>query len=219
MQLTPEKIVVGLGILLALWYLGASVFNRRRGVAVFHWLRKPLDRFGGEIGSRWIGSAGSGAEIKVVKAEAPFKQIEAIYLLASRELLPLWLFDLARGKRDRLILKATLRASFGGEIEAVPARSGLARQMRTSTDKRWSIESGPHDLVVGSHGGGTDSSRSALTPFLEKYGGNLQRLSWTRQAPQLIVNLSLAGLYERSGSASDLYDDLETLVAAASGSS
>ena len=35
MQLTPEKIVVGLGILLALWYLGASVFNRRRGVAVF----------------------------------------------------------------------------------------------------------------------------------------------------------------------------------------
>jgi hypothetical protein len=219
MQLTPDKIVVGLGILLALWYLGASIFNRRRGVAVFRWLREPLDRFGGEVGSRWIGSSGSGAEIKVVKADAPFKQIEAIYLLASRELLPLWLFDMSRGKRDRLILKFALRASFGGEIEAVPARSGLAHQMRNDPEKPWSIEDSRHDLIVGTRGGGTAPARSALTPFLEKYGANLQRLSWTRQAPHLIITLSLADLFERGGNASDLYDDLAALVTAASGSS
>lgn len=216
MQLTPEKIVVGLGILLALWYLGASIFNRRRGIAVFHWLRNPLDRFGGDIASRWIGSSGSGAEIKVIKAEPPFRQIDVIYLLASRELLPLWLFDLARGKRDRLIYKAALRRSFGGEVEAVPARSGLARQMRASPEEPWLMEDGPHNLIVGRRGSGTDLAHTALTPFLQKYGTNLQRLSWTRQAPHLIVILSLAGLFDRGGSASDLYDDLEALAAAAS---
>ena len=143
MRLSPETIVVALGIFLALWYLGASMFNRRRGVAVFRWLHDGLDALGGEISSRWIGSSGSGAQIRVAKADPPLKDLDVIYLLASRELLPLFLFDLARGKRDRLIVKAGTRAASPAELEAVPAKSRLGRQMQAEVDHPWQIEKGP----------------------------------------------------------------------------
>src|SRR5574341_170242 len=118
MEISPEQVVVGIGIFLAVWYLLASMFNRRRGIAIYYWLKAGLDRLGSEVSGKWIGSSGSGAHLKVNKATAPFKQVEIIYLLASRELLPLFLFDLLRGKRDRLILKGEVRQPIHGELEA-----------------------------------------------------------------------------------------------------
>jgi hypothetical protein len=211
-QLTPEYIVVGLGILLALWYLGASIFNRRRGVAVFRWLRADPDSLSGESSGRWIGSSGSGAELHVRKMPPPLKELQLIYLLASRELLPLFLVDLVRGKRDRLIVKATYRATPIGELEAVPASSGLARQLRAGGEDPWQVEEGPHGLRVGARGREADKLRAALTPLLEKYGPYVQRVSWSRKPPHLIAILSLAGLTAQGGRAADLYGLLVTIA-------
>jgi len=213
MSFTPETVLVGLGILLVLWYLFASIFNRRRGLAIFHWLRSDLDQLGGEVASRWIGSSGSGARIQVHKANPPFRDLEIVYLLASRELLPLFLFDLLRGKRDQLIVKARLRTSHPGEVEVAPARSGRARQMTTERERPWSVEDGPHELLVGTRGHGAQRQRAALIPFLDKYGLHVRNISWSRKAPHLIVILSLAGLYEKGGSAAGLYEDLAALAA------
>lgn len=215
MMLTPENIVFGLGIFLVLWYLFASIFNRRRGVAVFRWLQSGLAGLGGETAAKWIGSSGSGAQIQVRKADPPFKDLEIVYLLASRELLPLFLVDLLRGKRDRLIIKSRLRPTFPGEVEVVRGDSSLARQMRAEQDKPWSIEDGPPGLLVGARGPRTDELRAALGPLLEKYGAHILQVSWGRTAPHLIVIFALAGLYERGGSAAGLYADLTAAVTAA----
>jgi len=215
MQLTPETIVFGLGIFLALWYLGAAIVNRRRGLAVFFWLRNGFDQLGGEVSSRWIGSSGSGAQIQIRKAAPPFKEIQLIYLLASRELLPLFLFDLLRGKRDRLFFKATLRVATPGEVEVVRAGSGLARQMRAEKAHPWTLQDGPHGLLIGARGRGAAALCAAQAPFLEKYGPLVQHISWSRQAPQFIVILSLAGLYTRGGSAAGLFTDLAAAASAA----
>lgn len=218
MTITPEYIVAALGIALALWYLVASIFNRRRGIAVYRWLQRGLDRFGGEVAGRWIGSSGSGAQIQVRKATPPFKELDIIYLLASRELLPLFLVDLLRGKRDRLIVKATLRSAHAGELEVVQAASGLARQMRAEKAQPWRVEEVPGSLLVGVRGKSAEELHTALTPLIEKYGDHIQRISWSKKAPHLIVILSLADLYEKGGSAAGLYDDLAAVASATSGS-
>lgn len=212
MQVSPEKAIVGLGIFLALWYLVASIFNRRRGLTVYRWLQSGLDRLGGELAAKWLGSSGSGARIQVRQADAPFRDLEIVYLLASRELLPLFLVDLLRGKRDQLIVKARLRSSYSGEVEIVPSHGGLARQLRNEQEHPWAIEEGPADLLLATRWGGTDKQLTALAPLLDKYAPLVRRISWSKKVPHLIVILSLAGLYEKGGSAAGLFDDLSALA-------
>lgn len=210
---TPEVIVVWLGILLALWYLAAAIFNRRRGLAIYRWLHSATDRLGGELSGRWIGSSGSGAELTLRKADAPFRDVQIIYLLASRELLPLFLADLLRGKRDRLIVKANLRDPLPAEVEIAPSRSGPGRKTRSRQDL--TIEDGPDGLVVGRQGSQADKVLSALAPFLEHYGSHLVHFSWSKKAPQLVMILTLDGLWQPGGSAASLYTDLAAFASAA----
>ena len=212
MRLTTDVILIAIALVLVLWYLALSIYNRRRGITVYRWLQSGLKELGGEVSGRWLGSSGSGAQMHVDQAGAPFRELDAIYLLASRELLPLFLLDLARGKRDRLIFKAALRRVPPSDLEIVRARSRAARGVRSD---EWQVEDGPHGLVIGQRGRGAGALRAASTPLLEKYGPRIQQISWSRQAPHLIVVLSLAGLYEPGGSAAALFADLAAAASAA----
>jgi hypothetical protein len=151
----------------------------------------------------------------VVGANAPFREIRVIYLLASRELLPLFLVDLLRGKRDRLIVKATLRANPGGELEVVRDGGSLARQMRSVKDRPWEITDGPGGLIVGGRGAGCEALRAASLPLVQKYVAQVTQVSWSKKAPHLIAILWLAGLVTQGGSAADLYADLAAAASAA----
>jgi hypothetical protein len=85
--------------------------------------------------------------------------------------------------------------------------------MTIEKERPWSVEDGPHELLVGTRGHGAQRQRATLIPFLDKYGVHVRHISWSRKAPHLIVILSLAGLYEKGGSAAGLYEDLATVVA------
>lgn len=215
MTFSPENIVVAIGIFLALWYVAFSMFNRRRGVAVYRWLQVGMERLQGSVSGKWLGSSGSGARLMVDNAADPFRKIEIIYLLASRELLPLFLVNLLRGKRDQLILKVTTRHNPHCELELVRSKSGLARQMRAEASRPWTTEEGEDGLLTGLRGPKADTLRSAIQPFREKYGPLLRQVSWGTKAPHLIVVLSLSGLTEVVDDAATLFDDLAAAVEAA----
>jgi hypothetical protein len=214
MTFTPEQLVVGLGIFLALWYLGASIYNRRRGIAVYRWLHAGLSDLGGEVSGRWIGSSGSGARLSVHKTNPPIKEFEIIYLLASRELLPLFLADIVRGKTDRVIVKATLVSNPASELMIVPAHSSLANQMRSDRKNSWELSDGPHGLVIGKLGRGAEALEAASAPFVEKYGAHIIEMSFARKPPHLIAILSLSGLFKAGEDASALYTDLKAVASA-----
>jgi hypothetical protein len=212
MNLSIETWIVGFGLFLVIWYFGASVYNRRRGLAIYHWIMSGLDDFGGEVSGKWLGSSGSGAQLHVHGAAPPFKTLDIIYLLTSRELLPLFLVDLMRGKRDQLIIKTEIRPHFIGEVEVLPEKSSLTRQMQSEQNKPWTINTLSHQLISGLRGSDGSKLQQALEPFAEKYGANIRRISWGRKAPHLIIMLSLTGLFDKDGSASALYADLKTIV-------
>lgn len=211
MNTSPEMMLVAFGLFLVLWYLGASMFNRQRGIRIFRWLQTGLKALGGEVSARWLGSSGSGAQITVHKANPPFKQVEIICLLAARELLPLFLVNLLRGKRDQLILKLTLRAMPQGEAEIVRARSSQARQLRTESKAPWQVEDLADGLVLGIRGREGQTLRSALAPLLQRHGPRIQSVSWSKHTPHLIIVLMLSGLYEAGGSAAELYGELAAI--------
>jgi len=119
--------VVGLCAFLALWYGAGFLVNRRRGQRLYHWFVRGQDMLGADWKSVWIGSPASGVRFSVMEASPPFQQVEVILLLENREIMPFWLLDRLRGRRDWLILKATLRQARPGEVEVLPVRSRVVR--------------------------------------------------------------------------------------------
>lgn len=215
MNLSPEQIMVGIGGFLGLWYLVASFYNRRRGIATYRWLRDGLRVLGDKYEGRWLGSASSGARLSIPKADSPFRRVEVLFLLESRELLPLWLFDILRDKRDQVIFKATTRAAWQTELEIAPSSSTIARRIRSRIDNTWTV-SELGRLLVASRGRDATSTLERLGPVLESYGAQVRHLSWSMSRPNLIAIFNLLDLLKTGSDAADLFTCIRSAISSTS---
>ena len=118
---TGQWIAISLSALFGAWYAVGAIINRRRGVAIYRWLRTGLEQVGKISEAKWIGSSGSGARLVVDKGKKPFRRVEVVFLLESREIMPIWLFNRLRKKQDEMILKATLTQVPDQEVESGPS--------------------------------------------------------------------------------------------------
>ncbi len=195
----PEVIaIIGLCVFLALWYGAGHLYNRHRGQRLFRWLETGLDILGGEREGGWLGSPASGARVNVTHAAPPFRRLEIALLLESREILLLWWFDHLRGKRDWLIIKATLRSPRRGEVEIVPAKGRTAQTLRKEQEQPWTWQEGPHSLAIAYRGSGAQRQVAGLASWLEAYGAHLYRFSWRKTDPHVQWQMKVAGLLATS---------------------
>lgn len=212
-----QWIVIGISALLGVWYVAAGTFNRRRGIASYHWLKEGLEAQGKLTGASWIGSSGSGARLVVGQARQPFRRIEVVFLLETREILPLWLFNRARGKRDELILKATLRKVPTLETEVAQAADrGFPAQVKE--DASMTLIPAPglqgFQLAVGRS---ADAELSAgLEALLTQYPTAILRLSLRRSQPHLILRVNLMEL-QTQGPSEAFFDHLSGWVTGGDG--
>ncbi len=191
---TSQRILLVLALLMLVWYVIGTWYSRRRGIRTLSWLREGLGSLGDQVQAAWIGSAASGAKVGTTKATPPFQQLEATFMLESRELLPVWLVNLLRGKRDELIIKAHLRSPRRGEFEVVPSGGRLERSLRRRLQSSWKWEVGPHGLRIAYRGAQGRALVSAAQPLLQRYGLSLRRFAWRRDKPHLFLHIRLAGL-------------------------
>jgi hypothetical protein len=195
-----QQIVIGLCVFLFLWFIVFNYLNRRRGISAYRWLRQGLEKVIGEVTeASWIGSSASGAHLVVAKARGPFRSMEVIYLLVSREILPLWIFNRLRGKRDELIIKASLKQVPVEEVEVAPPQdkefvSLLAREQKRPYER---IPIHP-EFEVGRRGRKNPRGINALQNLLERYPEAIQRISLQRVAPQLVVRVALPSIVSQS---------------------
>jgi len=191
---TGQWVIIILSVLLGVWYVGASIYNRKRGVATYEWLRAGLETLGKVTEAKWIGGAGTGARLVVGQAEYPFRRVEVVFLLNSREILPLWLFNLLRGKDDEMILKATLRRvptplevgrAGDRDLKKLAAAGGQKgfQQIRMGTDFETVFTAQPPESV-----------RANLEAFLAQFAAEVLRISQQRETPHLIFRARLPGL-------------------------
>lgn len=207
-----QRILFVLALLLLLWYVIGTSYNRRRGIRTLNWLCEGLDSLGGQVQASWIGSAATGARLVINNAAPPFRQLEVTFLLESRELLPLWLVNLLRGRRDQLIIKAHLHLPRKDEMEVVPHGSRLEQSLRHEDRPSWQWEEGgPYSLRIAYRGGQRDVLMAAVIPFLQSYGPFLHRFSWRKDKPHLLLQARLAGLVDCSPT--DFFDDLARVLA------
>lgn len=200
-------VVIGLCVVLALWYAGGHLYNRRRGRRLFRWLETGLDVLGGEKEAGWLGSPANGARVNVIHAAPPFRRLEITLLLENRENLPLWLLGCLRGRRDWLIIKTTLRSPRHGEVEVGPAGLRAVRDLGPS----WVRREGPHGLVIAYQGSGAAQQAAQLGPWLETYGACVHRFSWRRADPHIQLQARMGGLLTTSSEA--FLTDLQAAIA------
>jgi len=181
--------VIGGCAFLALWYGGGHLLNRRRGQRLFRWLERGLDTLEGKREAGWLGSPASGARVNILHADPPFRRLEITLLLANREIPVLWLLDHLRGKRDRLIIRATLRSPQHTEIMVYPT-GGRTHQQPDS----WVQQEGPHGLSVAFQGRGSASQVAALMSWLQTYGTHLQHFAWHKTDPHIHMQMDMGGL-------------------------
>ena len=202
--------VIGLCAFLALWYGGGYLYNRRRGQRLYRWLEAGLDVLGGEREAGWLGSPASGARVNVVHAAPPFRRLEITLLLENREALPLWLLGRLRGKRDWLIIKATLRSPRRSEVEVVPAKGQMGQALRREQEQPWTWQAGPYGLATAYQGSGAQLQMAGLEPWLETYGAHLHRFSWRKADPHIQLQMKVTKLLTTSSE--DLLRDLQAAV-------
>jgi hypothetical protein len=175
--------------ILGIWYVGASIYNRRRGLALARWLQAGLQSLGGKAEYKWIGSAGSGLRASATGLAKPFKRLDAALLLETRELLPLWLFQRASGRRDQVILKCSLH-------HAVNARLDAAQHV--TPPEGWSHIQATPALQLTAAGAAARRLADALQPFFDRYGPALRSFSYRQVEPQIVLALNMAGIEAQS---------------------
>ncbi|MEO0248598.1 MAG: hypothetical protein ABIN58_03430 [candidate division WOR-3 bacterium] len=189
--------VIGLSVLLVVWYIVGWQMNRRRGEHLLKWIVHGLRVMGNQITVNRLGT--SGFLVNVEEAQAPFKRIEATILLQPREILLLWIFNLLRGRADYLVFRGTLRASPESEIEVVRKKGQLARPVLKGLDEEtWARQEIASGLVIAYRGKKGQQQADAISHLVEDLRPRLLRLSLSRKAPHLLVSLSLAGVDEQS---------------------
>jgi hypothetical protein len=190
-----QWIMIGLSAILAIWFAVGFIYNRRRGERVSRWMMAGM-KFLGDISEiAWIGSSASGARMVVKEARSPFRHIEAMFLLESREILPIWLFNRIRGKSDEAIIKADFRTAPKEVLEV--SRTNLHRREQHQHDPNQTINASEiilHGFKITHSGRTQEGNYSKITNFLEKYGFGVNKISIHRKKPHLIVRLHLPGL-------------------------
>ncbi|CAG0984040.1 hypothetical protein ANRL3_02323 [Anaerolineae bacterium] len=158
--------------------------NVRKGDAILKWLRQGLPLIGERTTMRWLGS--SVMELKIAKANAPFRNTETLAVFEPRDVLILWLWSRTRGRRDLLIFRAQLNTSPKFELEAFDPKGWTTHHTERDVKKKnWKpIELGDPSLLAY-HSGARAEQVKPLIDLATRAGGKLVRLSVHRNVPNL----------------------------------
>jgi hypothetical protein len=206
-----ERVLWILLIALVGTFLAGTWLNRQRSKALGEWLQKGIGMLGGRVAWRWIKSVNSGAEATIAETRSPFRQLVISYFLLTREFPPLWGFELLRGKRDLLSVRAELRKLPEREFDVVPLQGKLRKALDAGADDaplQW-LEA-PAGLGLATAAQPDRATVQRVTAFLNTYGSYVERLSVRRRSPNVVAFLRLNGLENRPST--DLLRALGELV-------
>lgn len=185
-------------------------WNVRKGDRVLKWFRDGLPLIGERSTMRWLGS--SVVELKIQKAKDPFRNAETLVVLEPRDVLLLWAFFHARGRRDLLIFRAQLRTAPTFELEVFVPRAWTTQQTeRDVKRKNWTrLENFSSSFEAYYSGNGAEKIANPIIDLAKRAGGQLVRLSVHRTVPNLEIHWTLPDL--QTSSSRDLFTNLRRVA-------
>jgi hypothetical protein len=165
--------------------------NVRRGNDVLRWLQGGLPLLGRRTTLRWLGS--SAVELGIVETNDPIRDATVLVVLEPRDVSWLWAFSRARGRRDFILVRCSLRRAprIAVEVAARAAWTGGAGfTPRAEGEEDWRARDWSDAATVvrlGSDAGEADARR--WWQELDRASGGAWRLSIRRTVPHLEVHV------------------------------
>ena len=193
MQLnTGQWVVIVIAGVLIFGYILGYYYNRQRAEQIFRWLKQGLSSLGDVTPGEKLPGMATGGRLEVNQATAPFKRVEAVYLLAPRENPLFLIFHLLQRRGDELIVWVNYQSKPEQSVEVARKGDRQFEKRLKDTDKP------PLSLMESSHGlqmAVEDKSGSGLIArvqsFLANYPSDVIRLALRPDKPHLYLRTSL----------------------------
>ncbi|MEW5870688.1 MAG: hypothetical protein AB1894_15555 [Chloroflexota bacterium] len=193
-----QWVAIGVCAILLLGYIRGYIYNRRMAERVSAWLREGLAQWGEVAAGERLPGMATGGSLVVNHASAPFRRIEAIFILEPRENLLFWLFYCLSGRRDELVLRIFSQSP--PEQEADVARSGdkdFERRVAEAEKKPLTTAPGPGKLQIAWREKKGAQAIENVRRFSESYRHALLRLALRSKQPHLFVRIHLAAVQSK----------------------
>src|SRR6266508_4062641 len=100
-------VAVAVGVLLIGWFWAGNELMRRRAHRLALWSKRATDPLGGTQSIQWLG--GQAFRISVEGPAEPFDSVLLTGLVESWDVPMVWAWNRLRGRRDMVLVQATLR--------------------------------------------------------------------------------------------------------------
>jgi hypothetical protein len=184
-----QWVVIGLSVVMGVWFLAGIAINRRVGRAACAIVSSGLEGYScGALG--WLDLATAGMAIKPARKGLPVERMEAVVSLERRENLPLWLFQLAAGKRDTFALRVIMAKKPGFEAHMLDAReygsiNALTHEREPALQRRDTVDG--FALFIGG-----EPPEPVMRVFGElgaRFKDSIVRLSLRPETPNLLLHM------------------------------
>ncbi|TMF34398.1 MAG: hypothetical protein E6I26_12175 [Chloroflexi bacterium] len=191
------SIAIGLILFVMLWFALGTQRNIRIGNDLLRWLQRGLPLLGRRTTLRWLGS--SAVELRIVEPAEPFREATVLAVLEPRDVSLLWAFARWRGRRDFLIVRASLVRPPRFSMEVRDPRTWTGRADGHDQATNGGGETGWHRLdwpggCVAVAGPGADEAAIRSTwEALGAASGGVWKLTVQPVVPHLEVHVRPAG--------------------------
>jgi hypothetical protein len=191
-----EWIVIGLSVVIGLFFIIGNWTNNQRCTTALAWLRRGLAGFGDVKSARLSAPATSGIRLKIDPADtSPFQQIAGNLVLERRENLPLWAFQTLRGKHDQLQLQADLQPAPAGELH-IFHKTNLAQVNAAKQGEKasYTFLKQAGDFHFYTRGEVPPNQVDCAAALVSQLPAILLEFSLQRKSPHLVLNVRLSPL-------------------------
>lgn len=184
-----SSIVVAVLLAIMLSFAIGTQRNVSKGNARLRWLQPALPVLGQRTTLRWLGS--SVVQLDFVEPLEPFRDVSVLVVLEPRDVPLMWLVTWARGRRDVLIFRISLRRAPRMELEATDAAAWIkAGDAEEAAD--WPAAKFPAGVVATVAPGSDAAAGAAARHAWEALGlasDGVWRMSIRRTVPHLEVHV------------------------------
>ena len=182
-------IALSLGVILVAWYWAGNELMRRRAHRLALWSKRVIDPLGGTQTIRWLG--GQAFRLEVEGAKAPFQSLAVTGLVESWDVPVVWAWNRLHGRRDMILLQASLRLQPIWGLEVYRAGTLLAGDARLFARQEGWPEAPLGDLTIAAPGDNPRRLASELLDLLDPDRPRLVRLAVRRQGHHLTLALNV----------------------------
>jgi hypothetical protein len=182
-------VALGIGVLLVAWYWAGNELMRRRAHRLAVWSKRVIDPLGGKQTIRWLG--GQAFRLEVEEPKAPFRTLMLTGLIESWDVPMVWAWNRLHGRRDMVLLQATLRSQPLFGLEVYRRGTVLAGDSRHYAHQEGWAEEALDDLMVAAPGEPPRRLAAELVSVLDAERSRLIRLAVRRQGSHLTLALNV----------------------------